>query len=214
MLQAACPERDPAELSGLALGQRDGLLLDLRLALVGPTLVCLAACVDCGAPFEFSVEVAAVRAGPAPAPGPLRVTVGGTVITARAITGADLDAVGGMGSVGEAREALIGRAVTSATRSGVDVPASALTAEEVAALGEALEAVDPWSDLRTEIACPECGAATEAVLDVAAFVWAELAAQARSLLFDVDALARRYGWSEAEILALSPARRRLYLDLA
>jgi hypothetical protein len=31
---------------------------------------------------------------------------------------------------------------------------------------------------------------------------------------EVDALARAYGWREADILALSPARRAAYLELA
>ena len=34
------------------------------------------------------------------------------------------------------------------------------------------------------------------------------------ILREVHTLAAAYGWSEAEILALSPARRRVYLELA
>ena len=36
---------------------------------------------------------------------------------------------------------------------------------------------------------------------------------ARRLLPEVHALASSYGWSEKEILALSPARRRSYIAL-
>src|SRR5439155_26686456 len=64
MLAAAYPERDPAELEAMPLGQRDGLLLDARLSLMGPTLTCLASCPECGQVLEFSVDVAYVRAGP------------------------------------------------------------------------------------------------------------------------------------------------------
>ena len=213
MLTAAYPDRDPAALVELPLGQRDGLLLDARSSLVGPTLTCLASCGACGEVLEFSVAVADVRAGEAPESDAVTVACGDTVVTARPVTGADLDAVAGSASVREARHALIGRVVRSVTRAGEDVAASSLTDEEIRAVGDALEAHDPWTDVRTEVTCLQCGHAMEAVLDVARFVWDELAGQARTVLFEVDALARRYGWSEAEVLAMSPARRRLYLDL-
>jgi len=45
------------------------------------------------------------------------------------------------------------------------------------------------------------------------FFWAELAAEAKRLLREVDALARAYGWREADILALSSQRRHAYLEL-
>jgi hypothetical protein len=36
---------------------------------------------------------------------------------------------------------------------------------------------------------------------------------ARSLLAEVHSLARAYGWTESEILALSPQRRSTYLEM-
>ena len=50
-------------------------------------------------------------------------------------------------------------------------------------------------------------------LDVAAFFWTELNAWAVRLLREIHALASAYGWREADILALSPKRRDLYLEL-
>jgi hypothetical protein len=50
-------------------------------------------------------------------------------------------------------------------------------------------------------------------MDVAAFVWAEIESEARRLLLEVDVLARRYGWSERDILDMSPIRRYQYLEL-
>mgnify|MGYP001788484044 CR=1 FL=1 len=37
---------------------------------------------------------------------------------------------------------------------------------------------------------------------------------AERVLLDVDALARCYGWTESEVLRLSPTRRAAYLQLA
>ena len=50
------------------------------------------------------------------------------------------------------------------------------------------------------------------MLDPVAFLWAELDGWARRLAGEVHLLAAVYGWGEAEILAMSPPRRRLYLD--
>ena len=44
-------------------------------------------------------------------------------------------------------------------------------------------------------------------------LWAELEAVARRLAMEVHTLASAYGWSESEILSLSDARRRLYLEM-
>jgi hypothetical protein len=64
------------------------------------------------------------------------------------------------------------------------------------------------------VECPDCGHGWTLELDVAAFVWREIEISAARLLHDVDVLARRYGWSEREILGLSAPRRRFYLELA
>lgn len=80
-------------------------------------------------------------------------------------------------------------------------------------IAEAAETADPAADVTLNINCPECGTATRAELDIASYLWTELDAWARDLLLDVHLLATAYGWSEPEILALSPLRRRYYLEL-
>jgi hypothetical protein len=51
------------------------------------------------------------------------------------------------------------------------------------------------------------------VLDPADYFYRELAASSRRLLLQIHALAGAYGWTEAEILALSPPRRATYVKL-
>ncbi len=63
------------------------------------------------------------------------------------------------------------------------------------------------------LACPGCGAGFVADLDVAAFIWAEFDLAAKRVLGDVDALARAYGWTEPDVLALGDTRRAAYLRL-
>ena len=60
--------------------------------------------------------------------------------------------------------------------------------------------------------CAGCGAQTALPFDAGGTLWSEAAASAQRLLQDVHALASAYHWSEADILALSPARRGYYLE--
>jgi hypothetical protein len=64
-----------------------------------------------------------------------------------------------------------------------------------------------------DFACPSCGHEWQSLFDIAAFFWAEIAAQARRLLREVHQLASAYGWREADILAMSARRRRAYLEM-
>jgi hypothetical protein len=63
------------------------------------------------------------------------------------------------------------------------------------------------------LSCSACGGAWDRPLDIGQFLWDEISAEAHRLAREVHALARAYGWSEAEILGLSPRRRQLYLEL-
>jgi hypothetical protein len=63
------------------------------------------------------------------------------------------------------------------------------------------------------LTCPQCAHQWQAPLDIVSFLWSEVHAWAIRLLREIHELASAYGWSEAEILALSPWRRRAYLEL-
>ena len=50
-------------------------------------------------------------------------------------------------------------------------------------------------------------------LDIAGFVWREVALAARRLLTEIHRLARAYGWSQQAIAAMSTPRRAAYLEM-
>jgi len=49
--------------------------------------------------------------------------------------------------------------------------------------------------------------------DILTYLWSEIEDWAQRLLLEVHTLALAYGWSERDILAMSPRRRRLYLEM-
>ena len=184
------------------LGEVHRRLLDLRRAVLGTDLTATAACPSCEERVEFGLDVDDLQALAAEPVGDL-TTPGGRPVTARPPTVADLAAVT---AERDPVAALTARCVTVAD-------GGSLAADDLAAVEAALAAADPLAEVLVELACPRCGSAFEADLDVGAFVWAELDVAARRLLAEVDQLARAYGWTEPQVLALSEARRATYLRL-
>lgn len=90
-------------------------------------------------------------------------------------------------------------------------PADAPDPERLAAVEDGLAEADPLTVLDLETRCPACGAECHLALDLEDVCLGLLAAAPPALLDDIHALALAYHWSEAEILAVAPERRRQYL---
>ena len=74
---------------------------------------------------------------------------------------------------------------------------------------------DPLAEVLVDVACPACEARVRRrPRRRRASSGRSCDARAQRLLREVDALARAYGWTEAEVLALDERRRAAYLELA
>jgi hypothetical protein len=215
LLRAAQPERSWDELADLPLGARQARLLRLRADTVGSRIAGRAACPACGDDLELELDSALLAGLPEPASEPIEVAGPGYRLRARLPTSRDLLAVASSArDVPSARRLLAERCVLDADDgAGAPLDPGGLPSEAVAALAEALAAADPRAEALLDLTCPGCGHGWQVTLDVAELFWRELSALAERLLREVHALAGAYGWPESEILALSPARRRAYLEL-
>lgn len=216
LLAYAMPGAGRDVLAGLTLGRRDRLLLELRCRTFGERLRVRPQCLCCGERLEFELtwnELCAVLDGGAER-GPVDVQVDGFRVQLRLPDSFDLAAAAQADGPNAARRTLFERCVTAASRDGEPAAAETLPDSLIGAAAAALGEADPWADVSIDLSCPSCGHAWSADLDAAAFLWTELAARAERLLFDVHRLASAYGWSEAQILALPPARRELYVQMA
>ncbi|MDQ1071891.1 T4 family baseplate hub assembly chaperone [Streptomyces canus] len=211
--RTARPDIDAGRLPSVPVGEREADLFALRRALFGERMQVRLACVACGEDMEFELDagdLAGSLGGRSSAESVVRVQQDGWDVEFRLPGVADLTAVA---RSRDPREALLTRCLVSAVRDGAAATAGELPAPVQRRIAEAVEAADPGADLALNVACPECGQATRAELDIASYLWTELDAWARDVLLDVHLLATAYGWSEPEILALSPLRRRYYLEL-
>lgn len=206
LLAAACPESPPDALADLSIGRRDARLLALRALIFGPRFTAFARCPACDEPIEltFDARDLPVPADPEP-PAELAVRVEDYDLRVRLPTSADLLALTAPADLPAARAQLLARCLVGGR---VHLPAHV-----VDAVVAQMALADPAADIELALRCGHCGHAWQAAFDIASFFWREIHAWARGFLREVHTLAAAYGWREADILALSPARRHLYLEM-
>jgi hypothetical protein len=213
-LAAAASGADASELADLTLGRRDALLLILRRRCFGTQLPCTVSCPACADLLELALTVDDILLdGSDTTPGawtPQRAEVAGIDVTFRAPTCRDLLTVDQRSP--DARRELVVSCIVEARNGDRQLLAGALSEEVIDAVAERLGDADPQADVVVAVACPSCGHPWNAPFDIAGYLWAEVDAYARRLLHEIQVLAVAFGWTEADVLAVSPARRRFYLD--
>jgi hypothetical protein len=185
----------------LRVGARDALLVELRERIFGAAISAVGSCPSCGELLEVQLATADLR-GEAALDETLELAAGDAPVHFRLPTAGDLVAVAGALDVEEGRRILLERCVDGE-----------LSPEHEDAVVARIAEADPgaWTELALE--CPGCSHAWTAPFDIVSFLWAELESCARRLADDVHTLASAYGWREGDVLALSPARRDVYLEL-
>ncbi len=196
---------DAATVLDLPLSAVASLLAQVWTATFGPVAECLVGCPGCGAQLEVELPFDALAALPVQ---PASAQVGTTGLAVRCPATRDLLAVA---AVPDPADALLARCLADAAGHPLDVAglAPAVRAEveataEVLAGAAAAVVTSP---------CPSCGTAVRVEVDPAELLWQRLRADVPSVLADVADLAAAFGWSEADVLSLTPARRAAYLDL-
>jgi hypothetical protein len=218
----AADDRDGRDPARLPLGARDGLLLDLYRAAFGPRLEGMAACPKCGAEQEFELRVEDLKlSAPRDAVDAASWSLAHGVydVTFRLPDSLDAEAVAAAvgGDPSEGVRLLLERCVIGATAMVEDqrreVAARELPDETVEAISARMGELDPQAEIQLAMECVACRHQWTDLLDVVAFLWGELHAWAMRTLDDVHRLAASYGWSEADILSMSPRRRNLYIEI-
>jgi predicted RNA-binding Zn-ribbon protein involved in translation (DUF1610 family) len=207
LLAATHPELSRDELADLTIGERDARLLQLRMAMFGVSATGTSECPECGELVEFSLDTRTLAdEGEFPEPAQ-EIEVDGTCVRFRLPTSRDLaDAVTASDQSCGVRR-LIEQCVIEPR-----LPEE-LSNKVVEALSDAMAKADPQAEILISLGCPNCGKHWELLFDIAHFFWNEIAEQARRLVYEIDALARAYGWTEREILSLPAQRRRTYLEM-
>lgn len=187
----------------LPLGWRDRQLLQLHAALFGPALPATVACPACNERLEITLDCHALQIdAPSEAPRELSVQWQGERISYRLPDSRDLAALQHETDTQAAQSRLLQRCAPAA----ITLPDMAR--EEIAA---AMAQADPQAATLLDLQCPNCAEQWDELFDIGVYLDDALAQWSERLLDQVHVLAQAYGWSETQILALSPNRRARYL---
>jgi len=226
LLAAVYPERSMEQLAQWSVGKRDACLLTLRERLFGTQLNGVTVCPQCRQRIELAFNVSDLRVEPSmtdpiiPGDEIMMLAAEGYRVQFRLPNTLDLEAIENSADVNQIREQLLHRCITSVVRDGaeegeeepVNNPPQ-LPTTLVDAIAERMGEADAKADTRIALSCPDCNHEWFSTFDIATYLAGEIYSWAKSLLREIHSLARAYGWREADILAMTPRRRRAYLEL-
>jgi len=217
ILSTGHPKVTWGQLADLTIGQRDGCLLNLREKTFGSILKGLAECPKCAEHLEFTMSTSELRilqeTGFAAKEKPLEMTAENVKLKFRLPNSVDLATVVGCESAQSAYSLLIQRCVLEATANGKPITMEKLPVEVINKLAARMADYEPQAEILLEFQCPACSHKWRMIFDIAAFLWKEISIHAKHLLREVHILASAYKWREADILSMSPIRRKYYLDM-
>lgn len=204
----------------LALGTREGLLLEVRRMTFGETIECMQKCPACQEIMVFDLRVedllqlGAVR--PRERYEEVFLTNGMEFrIVFRVPTGADLEAAAAVprGHSAEGVKVLLTRCIEEVGRGGDPVEPSDLPPALVDRLSERMSELDLLAEIRMPLVCPKCGHTFDSFFDSGEYLLRELETWQKKLYHDVHRIALAYHWREEDILRMKPRKRKIYLDL-
>jgi hypothetical protein len=204
LLAARAVGGTPDSIATWPVGSRDAALWALRAQLFGTELDAVASCQRCTTEVEFRFDQNELLTPTPDVVEEVHVSRNGRAHLFRTPTSTDLAA-----ALAVRDEPPAGVLVR---RCLVDGDAEAF-ADDPQPVLDAWEAADPLADVTIGLSCPQCAKTWDEPLDIAAFLWSELDSWCRRTLVEVHDLARAYGWSERDVLRLSPWRRQCYLGL-
>jgi hypothetical protein len=191
------------------LGARNAALLALRNALFDRAWPLQSRCPACAAECEFQIDSLALaeELNRFEAAESATFEWAGVAIVARPPNADDLRAISLQTDTGSAVRALLARCLSG------ELTLAEADDAAVEELGRRLERLDPGAAVGFALRCPACDHTWSAMVDVGDALWTELQRAAERSLVEIDALARAYGWTEDEVIRLSPTRRAAYLQL-
>jgi hypothetical protein len=213
MLRAGSPDETLDTLAGLVIGERERRAVALRVSTFGPAAEGASDCPVCGLAHEIDPPLSAILDAPPATVEPFTVAAGAYELVVRPPDSRDQAALTHGSDDTDALRVLLARCVLAATHGGDDVAVQALPDDVVAIAAEALAARDLNAETSIALTCAHCEHRWTIVFDAGEFLWAEVAAHARRLLYEVHVLARAYHWSEADVLAMTAQRREAYLAM-
>lgn len=192
----------PGDARRLTPADRDRVLAAVFAREVGPQVRSNPTCPACGKGFDVEFELASLLSSLTPDRSELRAEADGSFSLAdgtrfRLPCGDDE-----LAALGEPRPA---EALLARCHQGGPTAAAELSA--------VLDRAAPLVDTELGVTCPECGHRHGLRFELQGFLLGTLIAERRQRVAEVQQLARAFGWSLTEILALTRTQRRMHVAM-
>jgi hypothetical protein len=202
----ARPDLPPSRFADLPLGAINRALLRFRETCFGPRINVWVDCEHCGDRMEIDLDTGQLLAGADEEDSPAEFEISNHRF--RVPCSRDLAAITMQRDIKGAAVKLLEKCCLSPPDKA-DLRFAGILAEAETIMTN----LDPDADINLVFTCAGCGEEMLADFNIGNLLWDEIDVYARSLLAQVHSLAQAYGWTEPEILALSPQRRSTYLDM-
>lgn len=211
----------------LIIGDRERLLLNLRLLTLGDRIECNLECPspDCGKKMDLELSIGNLLPPPVPVETRnierdiqvkgLNFTVIFRLPTVRDLEFSVLRDSSGPVSSSEHffRNCIQELHADSKASISMDELDSTIRTALRSELVVIMKELDPMSEITLRITCPNCGHEFSSTLDPTSIFTSEIRNRARMFYKEVHTLAFHYHWSESDIISMTSKKRRLYLDL-
>lgn len=197
---------DLSEALDLPLATASALLAQLYAQAFGDAVDAVVTCATCGE--ELEVVVPLQRLGRVPDTASLQAAGGVDGLVVRCPTGRDLVEAS---AAPDPATALLARCVVDAD--GDPVNPATLDDQARGAVDLVAERLAGAAAVVLRSHCPVCNGELSADVDVPALLWQRISSEVPAVLAEVGELCAAFGWSEADVLAMSGVRRDAYLSL-
>ena len=203
---------DVSTIAMMSIGERDARLLEFRKWIFGSRLINMSYCPQCAEPIEWETDIEDIRLQEVLPESPTRILEleeDGFKIEFRLPNSYDM-----LAAVSNPDGAkLMSRCILKIKQDKNEYSFEELPQKIIEGISECMSIADPQADIKMVLSCPGCKNQWEAPFDILHYLWIEIESWAKRIIKEVAVLARAFGWSEKEILNLSPQRRQLYLEI-
>jgi hypothetical protein len=216
LLAASCPERSMDALAKLSIGHRDALLLTLREKTFGQTLNGIATCPECVEQLDLTMKVGDILIEKNIGPNrELKTAIDNYEVKFRLPDSTDIAFLDDLMDLAAARQEIYDRCILSIydLSESKEIRIDDLPVEVMNEISDLMAKADSQADMLIDLSCPSCSKEWQMGFDIVSFFWSEINTWAYRILHEVRNLAMTYGWSEKDILAMSPCRRQIYMEM-
>ncbi len=204
-----------ADIASLPIGERDARMFRLREWLFGNRMFQTATCPACSEKIEWETLSGDIQIHPGTAsPRIIELSRNSYEVKFRLVNSADIvNLIKNKIPPEQSANYLLQHCILEVKKSGGLISKENLPAEIAETIEEEMSVRDPQADVQLNLGCPACHHQWQTGFNIMSFFWAEINHWAQKIMQEIFVLARFFGWSEQDILAMSPRRRQLYLQM-